>query len=419
MRCKFRSQISLGLNVILVITVIALGRHHLGGTSVSSTRKLGWEKRAATDNPGKSTSRTPVSLEQPNFPQYAEIKTPAERRRAMIDQLRALGAPNDLLALVARVDFEVQWESRFAECKGDMDKLAAVQLAMNMNKDAEMRAALGEAGFRQWDQKTMLWEAMSTAVDVSASEGAAIYDSKKKLQQRLFELEQARLKGTMDDAQINEASDQAYSEYYQQMKDVLGDDRYKKSQQLDDDFVAGNLKAQLAQLNPSDSQFQELFKAEQQLNNSRLELDHQFQGDPSSQDYQTQLQALNEARDEAYQQALGINAFHTLQEQQDPGYAQMKKYEDLWGLDDSKINFVYDTLKNYEKGLQEYQGQLMALQLQGQGVDVNTVKSHLQQITDQAQQALQNYLGQDSFNKLQRNRVFQFNQPQSLHSGPS
>ncbi|HWC61330.1 MAG TPA: hypothetical protein VHC44_16675, partial [Verrucomicrobiae bacterium] len=189
--------------------------------------------------------------------------------------------------------------------------------------------------------------------------------------------------------------------------------------QLDDDFVAGNLKAQLAKVNPSDTQFQQLFQAEQDLNNSRLELDHQFQGDPSSQDYQAQLKALNDARDQAYERVLGSNAFYSLQEQQDPNYVQMKKYEDLWGLDDGKINYVYDTLKNYERSLQQYQAQLLALQIQGQGVDLDTIKSRLQQINDQTQQALQNYLGPDSFNKLQRNRVFQFNQVQPLHSGPS
>jgi hypothetical protein len=377
------------------------------------------EKMAIAVNHETTAFENSTVPEQSRLPQYGDIKSPSERRRLIIDQLRSMGAPNELLALVAKVDFEVQWESRFAECKGDMNKLAAVQLAMNLNKDAEMRAALGEEGFKKWDQKTMLWEAMSTSVDVTDSEAAAIYNLKKKLQQRNNELEQARLNGTMDDAQINDASDKAYAEYFTQLKGLLGDERYKKSQQLDDDFVAGNLKAQLAKVSPSDTQFQDLFKAEQDLNNSRLELDHQFQGDPSSQDYQAQLKALNDARDQAYQRVLGSNVFYSLQEQQDPGYVEMKKYADLWGLDDNKINYVYDTLKNYEKSLQQYQSQLVALQFQGQGVDLDTIKSRLQQITDQTQQALQNYLGPDSFNKLQRNRVIQFSQPSSLHSGPS
>jgi len=419
MSTKFRHQMSLALNFILALTIIVVAVKKWGGASTPSSTRSASDKMVTVVNHDKTPIEITPAFEQSRLPQYQDIKSPSERRRLIIDQLRSMGVPNDLLALVAKVDFEAQWDSRFVECKGDMDKLAAVQLAMNLNKDAEMRAALGEEGFRKWDQKTMLWEAMSSPVKVTDSEAALIYGLKKKLQQRNYELEQARLNGTMDDAQINDASDKAYAEYFTQLKGALGDERYKKSQQLDDDFVAGNLKAQLAKVNPSDTQFQELFKAEQDLNNSRLELDHQFQGDPSSQDYQAQLKALNDARDQAYQRVLGSNVFYSLQEQQDPEYVEMKKYSDLWGLDDNKINYVYDTLKNYQKSLQQYQSQLFALQSQGQGVDLDTIKSHLQQITDQTQQTLQNYLGPESFDKLQRNRVFQFGQPQSLHSGPS
>src|SRR6185437_7491529 len=403
MSSTFRHHVSLALNVILMITIVTLVFIVLGRASAPSLPKRGLKKMAPAVSSDEAATETPAFFEQLSLPQYSDIKSPSDRRRLIIDQLRAMGVPNDLLARVAKVDFEVEWGARFSECKGNMDKLAAVQLAMNLNKDAAMRAALGEEGFRKWDQKTMLWEAMSTPVDVTVSEASAIYDLKKKIQQREYELDQARLNGTMDDAQINAASDQAYAEYFQQMKDILGEDRYKKSQQLDDDFLAGNLRAQLAKVNPDGAQSQELFKAEQELNNSRLELDHEFQDDPSSPDYQARLKALNGARDQEYQRVLGSNVFYSLQEQQDPGYAQMKKYEDMWGLDDNKINYVYDTLRNYQKSLQDYQAQLLALQAQGQNLDPDTVKNTLQQITEKAQQTLQNYLGQDSFNRLQRN----------------
>lgn len=409
MSSSFRHKMSLALNVFLVITIAALGLYNLGRASAPPPSKPGL-KSIATTSSDKVAAESSISIEQPKLPLYSDIKSPSDRRRLIIERLRAMGVPNDLLARVAKVDFEVEWDNRFAECKGDMDKLAAVQLAMNLNKDAAMRAALGDEGFRKWDQKMMLWEAMSSPVDVTASEASALYDLKKKVQQRLYELDQARLNGTMDDAQINAASDKAYAEYFQQMKDLLGEDRYKKSQQLDDDFLAGNLRARLAKVNPDDTQFQELFKAEQEFNNSRMELDHQFNDDVTSPEYQARLQALNDAHDQEYQRVLGTNAFYNLQEQQDPNYAQMKKYEDMWGLDDTKINYVYDTLKTYQKNLQDYQGQLITLQAQGQSIDQDTVKNTLQQITGKAQQALRNYLGEDSFNRLQRNRIFQFDQ---------
>ncbi|HLX72760.1 MAG TPA: hypothetical protein VKV04_24320, partial [Verrucomicrobiae bacterium] len=152
--------------------------------------------------------------------------------------------------------------------------------------------------------------------------------------------------------------------------------------------------------------FQELFKAEQELNKSQLKLD------PSSENYAAQVKALGDARDQQYRQTLGAEAFDTLQKEQDPGYCQMKKYGTLWGLDDDKIDYVYNAMKKYEQGVQDYQTQANSLQAQGQKVDWDALNKSVQQLTDQTGQTLQSYLGQYSFNKLQRNRLFLFNPTQ-------
>jgi len=407
MSSAFRHQASLLLNVVLGIAIGLLAMHKLAHASTPAA-----VEPAARTHPNKVSPRpTPNTAPQVSPPaaRYAYIASPAERRRWIIDELRAMGVPNDTLALVARVDFDVAWESRFAACGVDRDKLAAVQLDMDMSKDAEMRAALGEEGFKRWDVKSMLWEAMSTEVAVTPAESDAIYAAKKKLQQRELDLEQAKVKGTMDDASINDAEDKAYAEYNQQLKSVLGDDRYAKSQQLDDAFTSGNLRYTLARngVKPDDSQFQALFKAEQDYSQSQLKLDS------SSPDYANQLKALNDARDQQYRQVLGADTYATFQKEQDPGYSQMKKYEALWGLDDGKVDYVYNTMKSYEKSVQDYQTKMSDLKAQGQKVDWDGAKMHLQQLTDQTGQTLQNYLGQNSFDKLQRNHLFLFKPTQS------
>jgi hypothetical protein len=361
--------------------------------------------------PGKTTSRVqpqtvvkeiPVVIPESPSPLYAKFKSPSERRAWIIDELRAMGVPNEVLGRVARVDFELQWEGRFEECHGDMNKLAAVQLEMNLKKDAEMRAALGEKDFKQWDQDYMLWEAMSTKVDVTPAEADAIYDLKKKLQQRQFDMEQARLNGTMDDAEINEAIDKAYFDFNDKMKTLLGDARYAKSQQIDDAFTADSLRYQLASANPTEAQFQELSGVEKAWDASQRKLD------PSSPDYLEKLRAVNEARDQEYQRVLGTEVYNNLKKQQDSTYITMKKYETIWGLDDSKIDSVYSTMKQYQDTVDKYQAQISTLRSQGQGTDWSAVNNKLQQAAAQTQQALQDYLGADSFNKLQRNRVLRW-----------
>jgi hypothetical protein len=263
----------------------------------------------------------------------------------------------------------------------------------------------------------MLREANIGKIQLTAFETNTIYDLKKKLQQRHWDLEEARSKGEMDDAQINEATDKAYADFNQQMKALLGDQRYAESQGTGDDAVAANLRSDLAKVSPSDSQFQDLLKAQQQWNDRRAALDKQFQDDPSSATYADQLKALQDAHDQEYQRVLGTNVFDSLQKDQDIGYTRMKKYENIWGLDDGKIDSVYGTMKYYEKSVQDYQAQARALEAQGQTVDWDAVNKNLQVFAQQTQQALQNYLGQDSFNKMQQNGIFQFNQPRLPHGG--
>jgi hypothetical protein len=401
MSSEFRHRASLLSNIVLVGIVAALGFHKLTRASVPTV---------ATIDPGITNEvhprtvvkETPTVISQPQPQLPAEFKSPSDRRRWLIDELRAMGVPTEVFGRVARIDFEMQWDSRFDACHGVMDKMAAVQLAMNLNKDAEMRAALGDKDFKQWDQNYMLWEAMSTKVDVTAAEADALYDLKKKLQQRQLEVEQARLKGTMDDAEINDAINSAYAEFNQKMRALLGDDRFAKSQQIDDAFTADSLHYQLASANPTDAQFQELSKVEKVWNRSQGELD------PSAPDYLEKLKAVNEARDQDYQRVLGDEAFNNLQKQQDSTYLAMKKYENLWGLDDSKIDYVYTTMKQYQKNLENYQTQLSVLQAQGQSADWVAVNNKLQQSAAQTQQSLQNFLGTDSFNKLQRNRLLRW-----------
>ena len=406
---EFRHQALLVLNVVLTVTILVLILHKseraIAPSSAPAAREVSLRK---------ATNEMPVIASQPQPLRYTDIASASDRRRWLVDQLRAAGVPNNVLARVVLSDFEESSQKRFEEVSleshGDPDVMAALQQEQDQDKEAEMRAALGEEGFKMWDQGNMLREANPGGVQLTASETNAVYDLKKKLQQRMRELAQARGKGEMDDAEINDATDQAYSDFSQQMKTLLGDERYAKAQGVDDGAAAATLRQDLAKVNPSDAQFQDLLKAQQQWNDRRSELDKQFQADPASPDYAGQIKALDDARDQEYQRVLGTNVFATLQKEQDVGYSRMKKYENIWGLDDTKIDYVYGSLKYYEKSVQDYQAQAHALEAQGQSVDWAAVNKNLQQFANQSQQDLQNYLGQDSFNKMQRNGIFQFNQ---------
>ena len=402
MRSKFRHRASLVLNVVLAVTAVALARHRSEPAPVAPVIEV-------------SPVETPAFTPPPPLPRYLETASSTDQRRWLVDQLRAMGVPNDLLARIVLQALDKEWNRHGAEvlwkCHGDGDTMDALQLEVDMSKDSEMRAALGEAGFKEWDQQNVLRDAMRTKVELTDAEADALYDLKKKQQQRELELRQAMQKGELDQSDVKDALAKASAEFTEQMKSLLGDERYAKSQGPDEAAAAASLQQDLAKANPSDSQFQELLKTQKQMNDARSQLDKQFQADPSSADYAGRIKALDDARDQEYQRVLGASAFDTLQKEQDGGYTKMKKYETLWGLDDTKVDSVYGAMQYYQKSVQDYQAQARTLEAQGQSVDWDAVNNNLQQFKEQTLQSLQNYLGQDRFNKLQQNAVFyQFTQ---------
>jgi len=344
------------------------------------------------------------------LPKYTEAASPAFRRRWLVDQLRAMGVPNKILARIVQADLDAAWTKRSAaialKSHGDPATMMALQLEVDKSLDNEMRSALGEEGFREWDRANMQREANSGHIEMTGSEADESYKLWKALQKRQLDIREAKLKGDLDEAGLNDEYAKAMAEFGDQMKALLGSDRYAQSQQTDASASVAALKQDLAGAHLNDAQFADILKAQQQINEQRASLEKKFGNDASSPEYAEQMKALNDARDQEYQKILGATAFDTLQKSQDPSYNQMKKYETLWGLNDENVDSVYNTLQYYQKTIQEYQMQARAREAQGQSVDWTTVKQNVKQFTDQTQKSLQTYLGEDRFNKLRQNGVF-------------
>lgn len=361
--------------------------------------------------------RTPLRQE-PRSDEYPRTASASAQRRWLVDQLRAMGVPNRVLARVVLADLDWAWNKRGGELSlqshGDPDTLAAFKLENAMGLDAQMRAALGEEGFKQWDRENMLREANHGKLPLTTAEIEGSYSLWKALQRRELELKKARVKGEMDEMELSAAYEKTISEFEQRMKLLLGEERYAKARQIDD---GAHLRQGLANAHLNDSQFQELLETQKQWNALRFKIDQQFRNDPSSSAYSEQLSVLDEARDLEYRRVLGTEIFDTFQKEQHPSFSLMTKHASLWGLDNDKIESVYGSIRYYEKTVQDYQAQVRATEAQGQSVDWDGVNKNLNQFADETRQSLQNYLGQDSFDKMQRNGVFRFDQNQS-HEAP-
>lgn len=360
---------------------------------------------------------------KPAAARFPDAASASDQRRWVVDQLRLMGVPNRVLGRIVLDDLDWAWNKRGGEVSlqthGDPDTMAALKLENASSLDSEMRAALGEEGFLQWDHENMQREANRGRIPLSTAEAERTYGLWKQLQKRELELKKAVVKGDIDDADAADAFARAASEYELQLKGLLGEARYAKSQGLDE-LEAATLWQNLAQVNSSDSQFQALLNSQKSWNEQRAALDKQFQGGESQTAYAAQIKALDAAREEEYRRVLGDTVFETLNKQQDASYNQMKKHQALWELDDSSINSVYGTMKYYERTAEDYQAQARALEADGRPVDWNAVSKNLEQFARETEQALQDHLGKDRFDRMARNGVFQLgSRDLSAHVKPS
>jgi hypothetical protein len=398
---------SLIINFLLAALVIWLVTHRtnpaLPAQPIDTAKSLAPEEHKAV-HPAASTKAAPAGEIGNTWTNW-------------IDALRSVGVPNKVMARLVLADFDDRWQKRMDELqkkfqRGDLDPdaLIAASAERQTEQDRELRAALGEQGFRLWDEENTLLSLNVRNITLSASETNALYDLQKQFEQQTHDLEQKRQKGEIDDTDCNERMSQLQSAFDQQVEALLGKDRFASMKGADDDG-SGELRRNLRKLNATDTQFESMLEAQRQWTERRAELDLQLQQNQSiGNAYEQKIQDIDAARDQEYQRVLGTNAFDNFQMEQDNRYLQMKRYSSAWGIDDNNIDYIYRTIKYYEQSVQNYRQQAQQLEQSGQAVDWNAINNNLDQFSQQTQQALRDYLGVDRFNKINRNQVLPFGQ---------
>jgi hypothetical protein len=404
-------KLSVVLNVVLIGAVILLLARRTAGPAHSVP--------IAPEHPAAVSNDSEPFASQPNLRPVSQVTNKIAATsdwKQWIEPLRAIGVPNRVLARLVQADFDERWQKRADELqqkynRGDVDAdaLSALEDEHEREQEKELRSALGEDGFKEWDRENTLGSLNLRSVKLSAAETNSIYALQKDLQRRFQELEQLRRKGDVDEADFAELQSKAQSSFDERLKTLLGDDRYAATQGTDDN--SGELRRSLKNLNPTDAQFQAMLDVQRQWTERRGDLDRRLQENRSMDAaYGEQIQALDQARDQEYQRVLGTNAFDAFQREQDARYLTMKRYANAWEMDEQNIDYVYRTIKYYEKNVEEYRRAAQELERKGQPVDWEAVNNNLRQFSDQTEQVIQNYLGPDRFNKIKRNQIFPFEQ---------
>src|SRR6185312_3414667 len=128
---EFRFQVSLLLNLALVITVLTLVLHKPERPPAPPVRDITSEK---------AKTETPVALAQPKLPAYTGIASEPDRRRWLVDELRTAGVPNDVVARFVLAEIDDGWQKRFDDAsldsRGNPDSMVALHLEQEKDTEA-------------------------------------------------------------------------------------------------------------------------------------------------------------------------------------------------------------------------------------------------------------------------------------------
>lgn len=372
------------------------------GLFISATRQM---QRPVTATGAKSAGE---NFGKENLSHSKIISAAQDNWRSWLGEIRSAGVPNKVMAQLVAADFENRWEDQQRELQRkyengdvDADALTTADAQHDAKLDDEMRFALGEDGFRQWDKEKTLRDFNLAAANLSKTESDALYNLRKDLFRQRQDLQDASRKGEIDEADLTAKLSTLQTQYEQQAKTLLGDARYTALTAAPDPNIA-NLKREVKDLNVDDGQMTALLAAQQQWNQQRGQLNDDKPG------YEDQLQATDAARDAAFQKILGTDAFAQMQKQQDPEYQTLTHYANAWQLNDSDINYVYSEMASYNSQVENYRDTADALEAQGRDVDWDGVQKNIQSFSQQTAQMLDSYLGADRFAKLKQNDVFNF-----------
>src|SRR5436190_10334227 len=163
---------------------------------------------------GSAEARSAVAA-PPDLEPVSQTVAPTKRARLhapavqgeWIDALRASAVPERLVAEVAAADFEDGWRTRSIELQRklktgaiDGDAMRLFDLQHDGEEEKELRAKLGDEGFRKWNQERLLRDYDLAALNLSGSETEALYELRKGVEQQRHDLAEAALRGEVDEA---------------------------------------------------------------------------------------------------------------------------------------------------------------------------------------------------------------------------
>jgi hypothetical protein len=327
--------------------------------------------------------------------------------------VRALGVPNSLLASLVQADFAQRWERRnraleLRRAAGEIDQEGFDRELGDHDEEQarELRAALGDAGFVAWEKDQVLRSFSGANPPLTEAEGEQLYRLQKESESKRRELTAAHARGEIDAVALDTALEALEATHASEVKSALGESRVG-SADLTDDLARVNLRRQFKTLNVPADEIENLADLDQARAVLEKGLDQSSDAaEQSDLGREAERLAVTEARDRAFERAVGPEAFHAWQRMTDPRWEALQKFAPAWDINEAEAGRAYALLQQRDAAARECQLQALASLRSGGGPDWPAVQRELAAQARSTADSLRQLLGPDRFQRMERNGVF-------------
>lgn len=337
--------------------------------------------------------------------------------------LERVGVAPETIAAVVIEDFERhsnerlgEWERHYAPKLLPQRELTTFFRRKEIEREAALRAALGEDGYRAWDRQQTLEELNyarlpGDPLPMSADEAEKAVRLQKDFDEKTKALQMAMEDGVADPADGRTLLAQARQALDAGLEQLLGEDRFADLRgHLDS---TGHLDAlaetyqNLGDLAPSAAQARAAMAAEARFRTAESELAQKLAANQADADAAaTALGRIAAERDQAYRDVFGAEAYDRFKLAHDEAYQTLTRYAAAWNLDASEVQQVYRSLNAFEADASQMRTAARLRQQAGQHVDWDAVDATIERAKQQALSAVGATVGTETLRRMQANGLF-------------